>query len=160
MISPFLATPSQTSHLIPLLSPPLYLYESVLPTHPLPPHCLSIPLHWGIKPTQDQGPPLPLMSDKAILCYICIWSHGPFHVYSLVGGLVSGTWLVDIVLRMGLQSPSVPSILPLAHPLGSLGSVQWLSVSICICIGQVLVDPLRKQPHQALVSNLFLRFRG
>jgi hypothetical protein len=30
----------------------------------------------------------PLMPDKAILCYICSWSHGPTHVYSLVGGLV------------------------------------------------------------------------
>ena len=27
-------------------------------------------------------PPLPLMSDKAILCYICIWSPGSLHVYS------------------------------------------------------------------------------
>ena len=31
------------------------------------------------------------MSDKAILCYICSWSHGSLHVYSLVGGLVSGS---------------------------------------------------------------------
>ena len=36
-------------------------------------------------------PPLPLMSDKAILCHICIWSHGYLHVYSLVGGLVFGS---------------------------------------------------------------------
>jgi hypothetical protein len=28
------------------------------------------------------------MSDKAILCYICGWSHVSPHVYSLVGGLV------------------------------------------------------------------------
>jgi hypothetical protein len=35
------------------------------PTYPLPPCCPSIPLHWGIKPSQDQGPPLPLMPDKA-----------------------------------------------------------------------------------------------
>ena len=34
---------------------------------------------------------LPLMSDKAILCYICIWSLGSLHVYSLVGGLVPGS---------------------------------------------------------------------
>jgi hypothetical protein len=29
-----------------------------------------IPLHWGIEPSQDQGPLLPLMPDKVILCYI------------------------------------------------------------------------------------------
>jgi hypothetical protein len=56
------------------------------PTHPLlPPHSW-IPLHWGIEPSQDQGPLLPLMPDKAILCYICDWNPGSLHVYSLVGG--------------------------------------------------------------------------
>jgi hypothetical protein len=30
------------------------------------------------------------MLDKAILCYICIWSPGSLHVYSLLGGLVLG----------------------------------------------------------------------
>jgi hypothetical protein len=64
--------------------------------------------------------------------------------------------LVDIVLLMGLQSPSAPSVLPLALPLGSLGSAQWLAVSSCICIGQVLVEPLREQPYQAPVSKCFL----
>ena len=35
----------------------------------------------GIKP-----PHLPLMSDKAILCYICIWSPGSLQVHTLIGG--------------------------------------------------------------------------
>jgi hypothetical protein len=30
-------------------------------------HSPSASLHWGIEPSQDQGPPLPLMLDKAIL---------------------------------------------------------------------------------------------
>jgi hypothetical protein len=30
------------------------------------------------------------MPDKAILCYICDWSHEFFHVYTFVGGLVPG----------------------------------------------------------------------
>ena len=55
------------------------------PTHSLLPSCPGIPLHWGIKPSQDQGPLLSLMSNKAILCYICGWSHGSLHVYSFVG---------------------------------------------------------------------------
>jgi hypothetical protein len=53
------------------------------------------------------------MPDKVILCYICGWSHGTLHVYSLVGGLVPGAlevgglWLVDIVVfPMRLQTPS------------------------------------------------------
>ena len=51
------------------------------------------------------------MSDKAMLCYICGWSHGSLHVYSLDGGLVPGklleVWLVDIiVLLMKLQTPN------------------------------------------------------
>ena len=69
---------------------------------------------------------------------------------SLVGGLVSGRelWvvqLVDIVLPMGLQTPSAPSVLPLTPPLGSLCSVWWLATSIYICIGQALAEPLRRQ---------------
>jgi hypothetical protein len=67
---------------------PLWGYS---PTHPLLLHHSSICLLWGIKPPQDQGPPLSLMSDKAILWYICIWSHGSLPVHSLVGGLVPGS---------------------------------------------------------------------
>jgi hypothetical protein len=55
---------------------------------------------WCMEPSHDQGPLLPLMSDKAILCYICSWTHGTLPVYSLVGGLVSGNsggsgWLIS-----------------------------------------------------------------
>jgi hypothetical protein len=60
-------------------------------------------------------PPFPLMSDKAILCYIWIWSPGSLLIYSLVDGLVSGElWVVqlaEIVLLMGLRSLSAPSVL-------------------------------------------------
>jgi len=59
------------SHISP--PPPFCLYESA-PSHSHSPHHSSIPLLCGIKPTLDQGPPLPLLSGKAILCYICIWS--------------------------------------------------------------------------------------
>ena len=41
---------------------------------PLPVHSSSIPPCWGIKLPQDQGPPLPLKSDKTLLCYIWIWN--------------------------------------------------------------------------------------
>jgi hypothetical protein len=59
--------------------------------HLFQPYLSSFPLLWGIKPPQDQGPPLPLTADKAILCYICTWSHGSLPVHSLVGGLVPGS---------------------------------------------------------------------
>ena len=60
-------------------------------THPLLLPCPCIPLHWGIEPWKDQGPLLPLMTNKAILCYICDWSHEFLHVNSLVGSLVPGS---------------------------------------------------------------------
>ena len=51
----------------PPFSLPLCLYEGASPpTHPLPPHHPNTPLDWVIEPPQDQGPPLPLMPDKAL----------------------------------------------------------------------------------------------
>jgi hypothetical protein len=77
MFSPFQVSPSETPYSI--LPPPAF--RRVLT--PLPPHthsCLPdlvFSLHWGIKPSQDQGFLLPLIpQDKAILCYICGWNHG------------------------------------------------------------------------------------
>jgi len=96
----------------PTLSP--CFYEDVpTPTYPLQPQRPVITLHWGNHTTQDQGLLLLLMLNNAILCYICSWSHGSLHVYSLVGGLVSGSsgevWLDDIVvLPTLLKTPSAP----------------------------------------------------
>ena len=70
---------------------PCFYEGAPQPTHLLPPPSLGILLHWGIKPSQNHGSVLPLMPDKAILCYICGCSHGFLHVYSLVGGLVPGS---------------------------------------------------------------------
>ena len=60
-------------------------------THPLLLPGPGIPLHWGIEPSHDQRPLLPLITNKAILWYICILSHEFHHVYSLIGGLVPGS---------------------------------------------------------------------
>ena len=99
------------------------------------------------------------MPDKAILCYICCWSHGSFHIYTLVSGLVPGSpgvpvsWYCcssyGVVIPFTSFSPSPNS------SLGSLCSVQWLAVSICICIGQALAEPLSGQQYQAPVSKRF-----
>jgi hypothetical protein len=56
----------------------------------------------------------------------------------------------------GIQSPSVPSVLLLALPIWFLGSDQWLAVSICIFLNQVLAELLRGQLYQAPVSKHIL----
>ena len=81
MLSPFLVHPPTSMRMFPhppTTHPPLAL-------HP------QVPMHYIIKPSQDQGPLLPLMLNKVILCYICDSSHGSLHVVSLVGGLDPGS---------------------------------------------------------------------
>jgi hypothetical protein len=130
MLSPFLVplTPWKTPNPSSLL---LLLWGCTPPIYPLlPPHS-HISLHWGIEPSQDQWPLLQLILDKAILWFICSWSHGSLNVESLVGGLVPGSsWVLVGCKPMGLQTPSTPSVLYLSLPLGSTCSVQWLAVSI------------------------------
>ena len=126
--------------------------------HPLLPHHTSIPLCWGIKPPQDQGPLLPLTLDKAVPwdIYIYVLSVGCLILGSLEWGGGVG-WLVDIVfLLIGLLSPSAPSVLPLTSPLGFPCSVRWLAASIHNWIGQALTEPLRRQQYEAPASNHFL----
>ena len=73
----------------------------------------------------------------------------------LVGGSVSerSQWskLVETSgLLMGSPSFSTYSslslVLSLIQPQGSPTSVHWLGVSICVCLGQLLVGSLRGQP--------------
>ena len=68
MLSPCLVSPSA----MPPYHPPDPLPQegAPIPILPLQSHLSSIPLHWGIKPPQDQAPPFPLMPDEAVLCYI------------------------------------------------------------------------------------------
>jgi hypothetical protein len=65
-------------------------------------------------------------------------------------------WLVDIVLPMGLQTPSIPLVLLPAPPLGSPSSVGWLAPSIHIWVGEVLGEPPKEQPCQVPVSKRLL----
>jgi hypothetical protein len=57
---------------------------------------------------------------------------------------------------MGLQTSSAPWVLSLAPSLGTLSSVQWITVSIHFCICQALSESLRRQLHQVPVSKLLL----
>jgi hypothetical protein len=138
---------------------PLFLWGCFPPYPPTPALSSSIPQSWGIEPSQDQGPPFPVMSDKAILCYICSWSNGSIHVYSLMGALVLEKFQGLIgwyCLAMGLQTPSAPSALPLTPPLGSLWWIWWLAACTLICIGQALAEPLSGQLYQGPVNKCFL----
>ena len=76
---PFPSFPSES----PLSSPP----SPCSPTYPLPFPGPGIPLSWGIEPSQDQESLLPLMTDQAILSYICSLCQESLHVF---GGLVPG----------------------------------------------------------------------
>jgi hypothetical protein len=136
-------------------------YEGVPPpTHLLLPPHPHIPLHWGIKSSQDQGPLLPLMIDKAILYYICGWSHGYLHVYSLVCALVPGSsggsgWLILLFLLWGCKSLQLLQS-SLTPPLVTPCSVQWLAASIHLCICQALAEPLRRQLYHIPVRKHLL----
>jgi hypothetical protein len=79
MLSPFLVSPPKIPYPLPL---------PLVPNPPTPIPRPGIPLYWGKEPSKDLGPLLPLMTNKAILFYICSWSHESHHVYSLIGGLV------------------------------------------------------------------------
>jgi len=120
----------------PLSHPPsLWFYKGALPpTYSLLPSCPGIPLHQGLKSSQDQSPLLPLMPDKAILCCICDWSHGLLHVYSLVGGLVPGSswgsgWLILLFFLWGCKPLQLlQSFLQLFHWWPHAQSNDWLWV--------------------------------
>jgi hypothetical protein len=102
-----------------------------------------------------------LMTNKAILCYICSWSHGSLQVCSLVGGVVpkssEGTsWFILLFLLRGYTTPSAPWVLSLVPPMRTLCSIQCLAESIHLCICQALVEPLRRQLYQATVRKHLL----
>ena len=151
MLSTFLVSPLKVPY------PPPSICS---PTHP---HLLpgsGIPLHWSIELSWDQGPLLPLMTYKAILCYICGWSHGSFHVYSLVGALVPGS-------SGELVSSYYCCCYGVTNPYSSLGSfstssigdpdsVQWLAESIHFCNCQALAQPLRRQLYEVPFSKHLL----
>ena len=68
-------------------------------------------------------------------CVLFGWWFSPWELW--------GVWLVGIVvLPMGMQSPSAPSVLALISPLGSPHSVQCLAMYIHISIDPALTEPL------------------
>jgi hypothetical protein len=102
----------------PLWKPPIPSpHPPCSPNHPLPLPSPGIPLHWGIEPSQDQGPLLPLMTDLTLLCIqlepwvppcvLYCWWFSPWELW--------GYWLVHtVVLPLELQTPLFPWVLSLA----------------------------------------------
>jgi hypothetical protein len=144
MLPPF-PVPLKTPYSFLLLSASMRAFLHP-PTHPVPPPHPQFPYTGAsIEPSQDQGPLLPidawqghpLQHMQLELCVLLCWwlSH-------------LGDWLVDIVvLPVGLQSPSTPSVLLLNPLLGPPYSVQWLTANICLCICKALAGPFRRQPY-------------
>jgi hypothetical protein len=127
---------------------------------PIPPPCPGISLHLRESSSLHRTKGLSSqMSYKAILCYICRWSHGSHHVYSLIDGLVPGIpgrsgWLILSILWV---AKPFCFLYPFSNSsLRTPCSVQWLAVSICLYICQALAEPLRRQLYQAPVSKLLL----
>ena len=88
----------------PLSHPPLpcFFEGAPPPTYPLLPHHPSIPLHWCIKPSQDQGLPLPLKPDKAPS------APSVLPLTPLLGSLCSVRWLaasIRICIGQDLAEP-------------------------------------------------------
>jgi len=65
-------------------------------------------------------------------------------------------WVIRIVVFLGLQTPSAPSVLSLTPPICTPFSFQCLVLSICLCICHVLAVPLRRYLYQAPVNLHFL----
>ena len=90
-VIPFPTFPSVNTY--PILSYPASMRVLPPPTYPFLPHH---PLHWGIKPSQDQGPPLPSMPDKAPS------DPSVFPPIPPLGSLCSAQWLaVSILICIG-----------------------------------------------------------
>jgi hypothetical protein len=116
MLSPFPVFSSTNPHPLPF---PLLLWGC---SPPLLPQRPSVPLPWVIEPPQDWGAPLPVMPDKAVLCYISSWSHGhPLCTLWLVVSPweLSGVWLILLFfLGVFLQSyPNSSNRVPVLSPM-------------------------------------------
>jgi hypothetical protein len=115
------------------------------PSQPLP----LLLLH-PTSPLHSLGPQVSQRLGVSSLLYMCqgLISAG---VCCLVGGSVSersqGSRLIETAgLPMGSPSSSASSSLSLIQPQGPWTSDQWLGVSICVCLSQMLVGPLGRPP--------------
>jgi hypothetical protein len=147
MLSPFLVSPQKKNP----LSPP------TLPV-PQPTHSHSWSWHSPILGHRTfrgprASPPIDNQTGHPLLhmqlepqvppCVFFDWWFSPKELW--------GYWLVHIdVPPMGLQTPSAPYILSLASSLGTLCSIQWMTVSIHFCICQADTG---RAPQETAISD-------
>jgi hypothetical protein len=121
----------------PITSPLPLLVWGCSPTHPVtpvsPPWHSPTLRHRALTETRA-SPPIDVQQGHPLLhmwlepwvppCVLLGWWFSPWELRSGGGGGGVAAWLVDIVvLPMGLQTPSAPSVLYLAPPLGTPCSV-------------------------------------
>ena len=99
MLSPFLVYPLEIPYpiLLPLIAPThnnlttlAFSYTGILSLH-----------------REGQSSLFSLILNNAILCFICTWIHGSFHVYFLFIGLVMGSSRGDWIVRCCCSSYGV-----------------------------------------------------
>ena len=151
---------------LPLHNPPIPSPLSLFPfvsmrmlLHPLSRLTILVYSYTGHQASTGSraSPPIAVKGGHLLHTYLEPWL--PPRIYSSVGSLVPGNsgWSSELILffLMGLQAPSAPSVLLLALPLGSPGSVLGLAISVCICIGQVLVEPFNTKPSVHLIVEFW-----
>lgn len=155
-ISSFLVSPLETTYPIP--PTPCFYVGVPQHIHPLLPLHLRIPLHWGIKTSQDQGPLLPLLQNKApwvAQCVLFDWWFSPWKLWCVcVGG---SDWLILLFL-LWICKPSIfSSFSPFCNSLivdPIFSPVVGCHHQLCIC--QALVESLRRQLYWASDSKHLL----
>lgn len=91
-----------------LFHPPSPFSMRVLPhstTHPFIIPCPHIPIYYWILPWQNQGPLLPFVTNKTLLCFILHQSQESPHVYSLDGSLFAGLLVGRHCFSYGVAKP-------------------------------------------------------
>jgi hypothetical protein len=153
MLSPFQVSPLETPHPI---TASVRVFPH-LPTHPCLP-ALPSPYTGTSNPLRPKDL-LPQMSNKAILCHLCGQSHGSLHVYSLLGGLVSGSsgeagWLTLLLCPWGCNPPQLLQ----SFPNSSIGDPMLSSMVVCKHPSPYLSGSgraSRRQVYQAPISKHF-----
>ena len=142
---PGLPPHSFSAHLLPLISKTL----SPVPTPALT--CPALQVSMGPQVSRGLGESsLIEIRPGSPLLYMC-QGIGTACVCQQVGSSLSErskeSWLVESAcFPMGSPSSSSASTHFLIQQQGSQTSVHWLGVSICVCLSQLLVGPLREQP--------------
>ena len=145
MLTLFPVSTQQTYYPIPLI----LLLRGCFPTHL--PHHPNISLHWGIKPSQEQGPPLPLKPEKAPFS-----SFSPSPNSSI--GLLMVSVMTGICIGQDLAKPLRRQLYQAPVSKHALASAILSEFGVCMWNGSP-GEAVSGQPFlQYLLHSLFLYF--